>query len=100
MNRNAFIGQNVETLFKNSIGDHPLAIQAIQEKFKIDGVFQSAMKTGIHGEKVDVKLGFACGHNIDANIKAFKEESGFNQLTRTSVSHFAVSLKLPRKNEI
>jgi len=88
MNRNAFIGQNVETLFKNSIGDHPSAVDAIRDKFKIVGYFQGAMKTGIHGEKVDVKLGFSCGHNIDANIKAFKEESGFNQLTRTSVAHF------------
>lgn len=99
MNRNAYIGQNIETLFKNSIGDHPLAIQAIQEKFKIDGVFLNAIKTGIHGEKVDVKLGFACGHNIDANIKAFKEESGFNQLTRTSVSHFCDIFKITDKEQ-
>lgn len=31
---------------------------------------------------------FTCGHNIDVNIKAYKEKLVFNQLTRTSVSKF------------
>lgn len=39
MNRNAYIGKNVEVLFKNSIGDHQKIIQKIQENFKIQGNF-------------------------------------------------------------
>jgi hypothetical protein len=87
-NRNAFIGMNVETLFKNSIVDNAEVTRAIQEHFKLDGHFTQAIKSGIQGEKADVKMEFACGHNIDVNIKAYKEKSAFNQLTRTSVSKF------------
>ena len=87
-NRNAYIGMNVETLFKNSIGDHPSAIRAIRTKYNLEGRFLNAIKSGIHGEKNDVKIEFACGHNIDANIKAYKRASAFNQLTRTSSSRF------------
>ena len=87
-NRNAHIGRNVESLFKNSIIDHPSVINNIKDRFKISGDYEAAITSGIHGEKADVKLGFSCGHNIDANIKAYKG-SGFNQLTRASVSRFA-----------
>ncbi len=56
MNRNAYIGSNVEALFANSIGDNPRAIKAIQEHFGIQGKFLSAIRTGIHAEKGDVKM--------------------------------------------
>lgn len=102
MNRNAFIGRNVEILFKNSIIDHPSIINEIKSNFKIEGRFLNAISSGIHGEKADVKMEFACGHNIDVNIKAYKEEVAFNQLTRTSVNKFCeiFSINELSKNEL
>ena len=86
MNRNAFIGRNVEILFKNSVGDNPSVIKKLQEIFTIEGRFLQAISTGMQNEKADVKLEFADGRNIDANVKAFKESSvSYNQLTRTSL---------------
>jgi len=88
-NRNAYIGRNIEILFKNSIGDNPRVIQKIQGAFNIQSRFLNAISTGIQAEKVDVKLEFADGHNIDANIKAFKKTgSSQNQITRTTITHF------------
>jgi len=57
MNRNAYIGRNVEVLFKNSIGDNPSVISKIQRYFKINSRFLNAVSTGIHAEKADVKDG-------------------------------------------
>lgn len=94
MNRNAYIGKNVETLFRNSIGDHKDIIDKIRDVFKIEGRFLHAINTGIHAEKVDVKMGFGCGHNIDVNIKAYKQAVAYNQLTRTSISNFCKVFKL------
>lgn len=85
-NRNAYAGMNIESLFKNSIGDNPKVIETIRGIFKIEGRYLESIKSGIHGEKADVKMEFACGHNIDVNIKGYK--SGFNQLTRTTVKKF------------
>ena len=87
-NENAFIGRNVEVLFKNSVGDVPQVVENIRAKFNLTGTFESAILSGIHGEKADVKMGFSCGHNIDANIKAYRG-TGFNQLTRASVRRFS-----------
>ncbi|MDR2629107.1 MAG: hypothetical protein LBC30_03920 [Puniceicoccales bacterium] len=86
-NRNAYIGQNVEILFRNTICDNPSVIRKIQEKFGIDGRFVTAINNGIQCEKADVKINFACGRNVDVNVKAYRG-SGFNQLTRTSVHKF------------
>jgi hypothetical protein len=88
-NRNAHIGRNVEILFKNSVEDNPSVIEKIQKYFDIDSRFLTAISTGIHSEKADVKMEFADGNNIDANIKAFKKTSvAYNQLTRTSITNF------------
>lgn len=86
-NRNAYAGRNVEHLFINSIKDHPSIVGKIQEAFSIDSRLVNAISTGIHTEKVDAKLEFACGRNVDANIKAYKD-MGFNQLTRTTIKIF------------
>ncbi len=100
-NKNAFIGQNVETLFKNSIGDYPKIIEKLGKLFKIEGRFLNAIKTGIHGDKADVKMEFACGHNINANIKAFKASSAsFNQATRTSIKNFCERFDLGIQEEL
>ncbi|MCB0724023.1 MAG: hypothetical protein KDC73_04930 [Ignavibacteriae bacterium] len=89
MNRNAFIGRNAEQLFKNSIGDQSSILGKIISHFKIKGVFEGALSTGIHGEKSDIKMGFSDGRNVDANIKAFKASGpAFNQITRTTISKF------------
>lgn len=60
MNKNAYIGKNSRLV--------------------------AAISSGIHNKKVDVKLEFACGRNVDVNIKAFKV--GLNQLTRTTPEKF------------
>lgn len=87
-NKNAIAGKNVETLFCNSVGDHQSVIEILKKSFGIDGRYLHSMKTGIHGEKCDVKMSFADGRNIDANIKAYKPKSMFNQMTRTSLKNF------------
>ena len=102
MNRNAFIGRNVEILFKNSVGDNPSVIKKLQETFSINSRFLQAMSTGMQNEKADVKMEFADGHNIDANVKAFKKTSvAYNQLTRTSLSNFCENFELNKyKDEL
>ena len=87
-NSNSHIGKNVEALFKNSVGDHPSVIKTLQDLFKIEGRFITAITTGLEGEKADVKMNFACGRNIDVNVKSYKKASAFNQLTRSSVTRF------------
>lgn len=99
-NSNAFIGKNVEELFRQSIADYLEVTKTIAMYFKLNGHFTQAINTGLHGEKVDVKLAFSCGHNIDANIKAYKNDGknkGFNQLTRTSVAKFSETFTLNQK---
>lgn len=97
-NRNAFVGSNPEALFKNSIIDHPSVIQSIKTYFNLPGDLDASMRSGIHGEKADVKLGFTCGHVIDVNIKAYKPSSGFNQLTRASINRFCDIFGINKKN--
>lgn len=87
-NRNAIAGKNIETLFCNSVGDNDSVIQKIQASFGISARYLNSMKTGIHGEKCDVKMSFADGRNIDANVKAYKPKTMFNQTTRTSLTRF------------
>lgn len=88
-NNNAFIGRNVEILFKNSISDHPAVLKKIQSYFGICGHYLGAIGMGTHSEKADVKMEFADGRNIDANIKAFSKSGiSYNQLTRASVETF------------
>lgn len=55
-NRNAYVGKNVETLFKNSIGDHKDIVEKIRNAFNIEGRFVTAISSGIHNEKVDIKM--------------------------------------------
>lgn len=93
-NRNAIAGRNVETLFCNSVGDNVSVIGKLKEAFGIDGRYLNSIKTGIHGEKCDVKMSFADGRNIDANIKAYKPDAMFNQATRTTLSKFKEQIGL------
>jgi hypothetical protein len=95
-NRNAYAGRNIETLFKNSIVDHPKILKAIKAYYKLEGRFVTAIPSGIHGEKSDIKLSFACGHYIDANVKAYK--AAFNQLTRTSAKKFSEKFRLNKQD--
>ncbi|ACL34337.1 hypothetical protein CV658_05775 [Borreliella burgdorferi] len=87
-NRNAYVGRNVETLFRNSINDYPSVLNNIKKHFGINGEFLNASGGGIYGDKADARINFAGGHYVDANIKAYKNISAFNQLTRTTVSNF------------
>jgi hypothetical protein len=94
VNRNAYVGRNVETLFKNSIGDHKDICEIIRSIFKIKGHFVTAISSGVHNEKVDVKIEFSCGRNVDANIKAYKKTIAYNQLTRTTLRNFCEKFNL------
>jgi len=92
-NRNAYRGRNIELLFRNSIGDHPQAINTIKTTFGIQGKYRTGISSGIHAEKKDVTLEFTCGRNVDANIKSYGA-MGYNQLTRTSISNFCKEFNL------
>lgn len=99
-NRNAISGRNIEILFKNTIKDHLNVIENIKKYFNISGDLDSSMQTGIYGEKVDVKIGFNCGHTIDANVKSYKAKtSGANQLARASVDRFCEIFNIDEENK-
>ena len=93
-NRNAFVGKNVETLFKNSVGDHKDIIEKIRNAFNIEGGFVTAISSGIHNEKIDIKMEFSCGRNVDANVKAYKKSITYNQPTRTTLTKFCERFNL------
>lgn len=84
-NQNAHIGMDVERLFKNSIGHHPDVLDALKRHFGINGEFAKAFSTGTDSGKSDVIVRFTDA-TLSANIKAYK--TGFNQLTRTTISSF------------
>ncbi len=85
-NKNAYIGMDVERLFKNSIGNPPTVLVTLRTHFGIDGEFAKAFSTGTDAGKSDVIVRFTDARTLSANIKAF--QSGFNQLTRTTITSF------------
>ena len=91
-NRNASTGRNAEILFKDSISEYPEVTESLKIAYRIDGDFSESMRTSTGG-KCDVKLGFTCGRNIDASIKAYTG-NGFNQITRWNVDNFAEHFNL------
>ena len=99
-NKNASIGRNGEILFKDSISEYPEVTEALKVAYRIDGHFSESMRTSTGG-KCDVKLGFTCGRNIDASIKAYTG-NGFNQITRWSIDNFAEHFNLsePQKEDL
>ncbi|MDR1695564.1 MAG: hypothetical protein LBR69_02885 [Endomicrobium sp.] len=99
-NKNAFAGMNIEILIKNSIIDHPAVIEKMKNKFNIQGSLSNTAGGGIYGDKSDVRINFTCGHYIDANVKGFRDNVGFNQLTRTSVSKFCDDFALGQREKV
>lgn len=93
MNTNAASGKEVERLFRDSIAKQPDVLELLRSTYNIKGVFSTTMLTGT-GQKCDVKIGFDCGRNIDASIKAYKISAGANQLTRLTVDNFAQKFNL------
>lgn len=91
MNQNALIGMDVERLFKNSIGRHPDVLNTLKLHFNIDGAYAKSFSTGTDAGKSDVIVRFTDG-TLSANIKAYK--TGFNQLTRTTISSFCKEFNL------
>jgi len=85
-NRNAYIGMDVERLFKNSIRTNLMVLGKLKTHFSITGNFATSYKTGTDAGKSDVILKFSDGRTLSANIKAFK--AGFNQVTRASIVNF------------
>ena len=84
-NQNASIGMDVERLFKNSIGRHPDVLNVLKLHFGIKGEYAKSFSTGTDAGKSDVIVRFTDA-TLSANIKAYK--TGFNQLTRTTISSF------------
>lgn len=91
-NRNALIGNEVERLFKNSIGRQPDVLALLRSHFEINGEFAMAFSTGPDFGKSDVMLRFTNGRTLSANIKAY--QAGFNQLTRTTIASFCSEFDL------
>jgi hypothetical protein len=86
VNTNAYIGMDVERLFKNSVRNSPDVIEQLRNHFSISGTFATSYKTGTDAGKSDVILKFSDGRTLSANIKAFK--AGFNQVTRATIATF------------
>jgi len=84
-NQNAIIGMDIERLFKNSIGNHPEVLGVLKQHFGIQGDYAKSFSTGTDAGKSDVIVRFTDA-TLSANIKAYK--TGFNQLTRTTISSF------------
>jgi hypothetical protein len=85
-NQNAYIGMDVEKLFKNSIKSKVPVLESLKEHFNIKGDFATSYSTGTDSGKSDVILKFSDGRTLSANIKAFK--AGFNQITRARIPTF------------
>ena len=92
-NTNAAAGKEGEIRFRDSIANHSDVIEVLKAAYRITGDFSSTMLTGT-GNKCDVKIGFSSGRNIDASIKAYKENAGYNQLTRLTVDNFTQRYEL------
>ena len=86
---NATTGKEVERLIEDSIAHQPDIIEKLRIKFKINSDLKNTSGAGVHGEKSDVRVNFECGRYLDLNIKGFSGNSGFNQLTRASISNFS-----------
>lgn len=96
-NQNAFIGMDVEKLFKNTIGRHPEVLDKLQRHFGIDGDYAKSFSTGTDAGKSDVIMRFADA-TLSANIKAYK--TGFNQLTRTTINTFCKEFNLGHLQQV
>ncbi|MGQ0543587.1 MAG: hypothetical protein ACT4O9_17360 [Blastocatellia bacterium] len=90
-NQNAVIGMDVERLFKNSIGRHLDVLNKLKLHFGIKGEYAKSFSTGTDAGKSDVIIRFTDA-TLSANIKAYK--TGFNQLTRTTISSFCKTFNL------
>ncbi len=85
-NQNAYIGKDVERLFKNSVRSKAHVLESLKQCFNIEGEFATSYSTGTDAGKSDVILKFADGKTLSANVKAFK--AGFNQITRAKIPAF------------
>jgi hypothetical protein len=92
-NKNAYIGMDVERLFKNSVRNNSIVLNTLKDHFSINGEFATSYKTGTDSGKSDVILKFSDGTTLSANIKAFK--AGFNQVARASMSTFCERFEIP-----
>lgn len=82
---------DVEKLFKNTIGRHPDVLDKLRLHFGIRGDYAKSFSTGTDAGKSDVIVRFTDA-TLSANIKAYK--TGFNQLTRTTISSFCKEFNL------
>jgi hypothetical protein len=95
---NAEEGKETELMIKNNICDWSQIINILKEKFKIKGKLDNTSRSGIYGDKADVRISFDCGHYIDVNVKGYK--IGFNQLVRTSISQFCRDFNLSESDKL
>ena len=96
-NQNAFIGMDIERFFKNSIGHHHNVLNILKLHFEIKGDYAKSFSTGTDAGKSDVIVRFTDA-TLSANIKAYK--TGFNQLTRTTISSFCKEFKLEHLQKV
>jgi len=95
---NAEKGKETELMIKNSICKQLQIINILKEKFKIKGKLDNTSRSGIYGDKADVRISFDCGHYIDVNVKGY--QIGFNQLVRTSISNFCKYFELSESDKL
>ncbi len=96
-NQNALIGMDTERLFKNSIGNSASVLNTLKNHFGIKGEYAKSFSTGTDSGKSDVMVRFTDA-TLSANIKAYK--SGFNQLTRTTISLFCNEFNLTHLQKV
>ncbi|MDR0919403.1 MAG: hypothetical protein LBM93_09195 [Oscillospiraceae bacterium] len=98
-NKNAVDGRDTEMRIKNSIAKQPETVKKLKNKFNIKGELENTGGGGFYGGKADVRINFTCGHYVDVSVKGFKNNAGFNQLARTSVSKFCTEFGIENEDK-
>jgi hypothetical protein len=97
-NSNAYSGKNIEALFKNSIIDQKDVLDKIRKHFKIEGDLTDSVSYGNTNQKADVILAFGDQRIIEVNVKSYKNNPGYNQLTRMSLDKFFAAYEIKEQD--
>ena len=96
-NKNAYQGDQVERLFKDSLPHQPQAVAILKQAIGIhpNGVIAKTYKTGADAGKSDVIIRFTTGETLAATIKSYKNDTmGFNQAMRMNPYKFIDTVQL------
>lgn len=94
-NTNAHIGSIGEDFFSESIKQNKIVLNKIKNFFSLEN-FTGTELVGQQGRKSDVNL-FYGDKIVEASVKSYKPDAGFNQLTRASVSKFCNHFNAPQE---